>query len=422
MRPSGRKCRGLTSYRLASGVSVGQWQGARRPERPSAPIDSTVLFVVVTLVLIGVTLVYATTCHKGIAFLTSQGLRAATGFLVLLLGAKLRYTLWNGKAKWVVLTVSVAALVLTLVVGFMFKDAQRWMRIGPFTFQPAEFAKYGLLVWLAGYFDSLKELGKEHHVLWGFLLPLAVVLGVVGLTLLQPAVGTSFIIAFGSLALFVVMGVKWSRLLITVAVGVALFILAVTCIPHARDRLARFRAGRHRQQEQSLIAIGSGGPFGRGLGESRQKFQFLPKMYNDFIFAEIGEEFGFIGSVAVCLLYLILFLYGMRISSEARTPFGQNLAAGVSITIFLYAIVHIAVALGLIPTTGQPLPFISSGGSALLSNLSAIGLLLNISRYRRNRVAVDLPPPSRSSVLRFGPASAPARHKVLVLGRFGGRV
>jgi len=197
--------------------------------------------------------------------------------------------------------------------------------------------------------------------------------------------------------------------------------MAITCIPYARDRWAKFRTGKHRQQEQSLVAIGSGGPFGRGLGESRQKFQFLPKMYNDFIFAEIGEEFGFIGSVAVCLLYLILFLYGMKISSEARTPFGQYLAAGITLVLFLYALVHIAVALGLMPTTGQPLPFISSGGSALLSNLFAVGVLLNISRYRRNRVTVDLPSTPRGSVLRFGPA-APTRHKVLVLGRFGGRV
>jgi len=394
---------------------------ARRPERPSGPIDSTVLFVVVTLVLIGVTLVYATTCHNGIEFLKSQGLRAAAGFLALCLGAKLRHTLWNGRAKWVVLIGSVAVLVLTLAIGFVFKDATRWLKLGPFMFQPAEFAKFGLLAWLAGYFDSLKELGRDQHAFWGFLLPGMVVLGIVGLTLLQPAVGTSFIIAVASLALFVVVGVKWRYLLVTLLVGVALFILATTCIPHARDRWAKFRAGRHHQQEQSLIAIGSGGPFGRGLGESQQKFQFLPKMYNDFIFAEIGEEFGFIGSVAVCLLYLILFLYGMKISSEARTPFGQYLAAGVTLVIFLYAVVHIAVALGLLPTTGQPLPFISSGGSALFSNLFAVGVLLNVSRYRRNGITVDLPHAPRASVLRFGPA-APTRHKVLVLGRFGGRV
>jgi cell division protein FtsW len=395
---------------------------ARRPERPSGPIDSTVLFVVVTLVLIGVTLVYATTCHKGVAFLKSQGIRAAAGLLALLLGAKLKYTIWNSKVKWALLVGSIAVLVLTLVIGAVFKGAQRWMQLGPLMFQPAEFAKFALLVWLAGYFDTLKELGRDQHAFWGFVLPGVVVLGVVGLALLQPAVGTSFIIAVASLALFVVVGVKWWRLAITVGVGGVLLVLAVWRIPHAHDRFAKFRAGKHRQQEQSLIAIGSGGPFGRGLGESRQKFQFLPKMYNDFIFAEIGEEFGFIGSAAVCLLYLILFLYGMKISSEARTPFGQYLAAGITLIIFLYSIVHIAVALGLIPTTGQPLPFISSGGSALLSNLFAVGVLLNISRYRRNKVIVDLPQTPRSSVLRFGAAAAPTRHKVLVLGRFGGRV
>ncbi len=418
---SRRPASAVTVGRNIAAVAVGQWENVRRPERPSGPIDSTVLFVVVTLVLIGVTLVYATTCHKGVAFLKSQGLRAAAGLLALSLGAKLRYTIWNGRVKWVLLFGSLTLLVLTLVVGFVFKGAQRWMQLGTLAFQPAEFAKYALLVWLAGYFDSLKEQGRDQHGFWGFLLPGAAVLVVVGLTLLQPAVGTSFIIAVASLALFVVVGVKWWRLAVTVGVGVVLFVVAVTCIPHARDRFARFRVGRHHQQKQSLIAIGSGGPFGRGLGEGRQKLQFLPKMYNDFIFAEIGEEFGFIGSAAVCLLYLILFLYGMKIGSEARTPFGQHLAAGISMTIFLYALVHIAVALGLIPTTGQPLPFISSGGSALLSNLFAVGVLLNISRYRRNRVTVDMPAASRGLVLRFGPA-APTRHKVLVLGRFGGRV
>jgi cell division protein FtsW (lipid II flippase) len=193
---------------------------ARRPERPSGPIDSTVLFVVVTLVLIGVTLVYATTCHKGVAFLKSQGLRAGAGLLALFLGAKFRYTLWNGKIKWVVLVGSVAVLVLTLVIGAVFKGAQRWIQLGPLMFQPAEFAKFALLVWLAGYFDSLKELGKDQHAFWGFLVPGTVVLAVVGLTLLQPAVGTSFILAVVSLALFAIVGVKWWRLAVTLGVGV----------------------------------------------------------------------------------------------------------------------------------------------------------------------------------------------------------
>ena len=412
---------GLTSYRLASAATVGQWNGARRPERPSGPIDSTLLFVVVTLVLIGVTLVYATTCYKGVAFLRSQALRAAVGFVALFLGARIRYTTWNRRIKWALLFGSAAVLILTLVIGLMFKDVKRALGGGSFSFQPAEFAKYGLLTWLAGYFDWVKGKGLERRLVWGLVLPGIAVFGVVGLTLLQPAVGTSFIIALTSLAVFIIAGVRWWHVLLTVAAGVMLFVAAINFIPYAHDRWQRFADGQHRQQEQSLIAIGSGGPFGRGLGESRQKLQFLPKMYNDFIFAEIGEEFGFIGSVAVCLLYLILFLYGMKISTETSGPFGQCLASGITFVIFLYAVVHIAVTLGVIPTTGQPLPFISSGGSALLSNLFAAGVLLNISRYKRAKTVLSLPPSQRQQAFHVGRQPGPARHKVMVLGRFGGK-
>jgi cell division protein FtsW len=394
--------------------------GTRQPERATGPIDSTVFFVVVTLVLIGVTLVYATTCHKGIAFLKSQGLRAVVGLVALFLGAKIRYATWNRNIKWVLLFGSAAVLVLTLVVGLMFKDVKRALGSGTFSFQPAEFAKYALVIWLAGYFNWAKQDGRERRLVWGLLLPGLVVFGVVGLTLLQPAVGTSSIIAMASLAIFVIAGVRWWHVLVTIAVGVALFVGAITCIPYARERWERFTDGKHHQQEQSLIAIGSGGPFGRGLGESRQKFQFLPKMHNDFIFAEIGEEFGFIGSVAVCLLYLILFLYGMKIGNEASGPFGQYLASGITFVIFFYAVVHIAVTLGIIPTTGQPLPFISSGGSALLSNLFAAGILLNISRYRRTRTVVNLPP-ARGRIFQFGRQPGRSRHKVMVLGRYGSK-
>ncbi|HTW90626.1 MAG TPA: FtsW/RodA/SpoVE family cell cycle protein [bacterium] len=402
----------MTNFRLESGS----------PERPSGPINSTLLFVVVTLVLIGVTLVYATTCHKGVAFLSSQVLRAAAGLLVLFLGAKLRYTTWNRRVKWWLLFGSVAMLMLTLVAGLMFKDVKRALGGDKFSFQPAEFAKYGLLVWLAGYFDWAKGKGLEKRLVWGLLVPGAAVFGVVGLTLLQPAVGTSFIIAVVSLAVFVIAGVRWWHVLLTVVAAVVLFVGAISFISYAHDRWERFTSGKHHQQEQSLIAIGSGGPFGRGLGEGRQKYQFLPKMYNDFIFAEIGEEFGFIGSAAVCLLYLILFLYGMRVSNESSAPFGQFLASGITFAIFLYAIVHVAVTLGVIPTTGQPLPFISSGGSALLSNLFAAGVLLNISRYKRSRTVMNMPAASRYRAAGFGRQSSPARHKVLVFGGFGAKL
>lgn len=393
----------------------------RHSDRPSGPIDSTVLFVVVTLVLVGVTLVYATTCHKGVALLKSQGLRAALGLLALLLGAGVRYTVWNSKVKWMVLLGSVAVLALTLGIGLVSHAARRWMQVWFLRFQPSEFTKYALLVWLAGYLHWAKEKGREGHWWWGILLPMLAVLSVVALTLAQPALGTSFILVVASLALFLVAGARWWHVLLTAATGAALFVLAITYIPHARDRWERFRSGERHQQKQSVLGIGSGGPFGRGLGESLQKYQYVPKLHNDFIFAEIGEEFGYVGTVAVCLLYLILFLYGMRISNEAQTSFGQNLAAAISIVILLYAGVHITVALGLVPTTGQPLPFISAGGSALVSNLLAVGVLLNISRYKRERGAFSLPSLPRGRLLAVGRQRGPSRHKVVVLGSFGTR-
>jgi len=170
--------------------------------------------------------------------------------------------------------------------------------------------------------------------------------------------------------------------------GIAAVVLAIHCVPHARVRWQRFASGSRYHQEQSLIGIGSGGPVGTGLGEGKQKFLFLPKLHNDFIFASIGEEFGFLGSLAIYLLYGFLFIRGMRMSREASSAFGQYLAGGISVVIFLYALVHVAVTLGLIPTTGQPLPFVSFGGSALVTNLFAAGVLLNISRFRQTRITI----------------------------------
>jgi cell division protein FtsW len=194
-----------------------------------------------------------------------------------------------------------------------------------------------------------------------------------------------------SFVLFFLVGVKLRYLVPVGLVGIVVVVLAIRYVPHARDRWQDFLSGSRYHQEQSLIGIGSGGPVGTGLGEGKQKFFFLPKLHNDFIFAGIGEEFGFIGSLFIYLLYGLLFVRGMRISREAINPFSQYLAGGISVLIFLYALVHVAVTLGLIPTTGQPLPFVSYGGTALVTNLLAAGILLNISRYRQQRSRVREP-------------------------------
>jgi len=371
---------------ISAGHANPEWR-----TRPTHPVDSRVLFVVVTLVMIGLMVVYAATNHRGFAYLKWQGVRAVVGLLALLIGTQLRHTVLRRRVTWWLLFGSAGLLVLTLVAGVAAGSARRWLQVSILSVQPAELAKFALLVWLAAYFAGLKEAGKEWNFRNSVLKPGSVVVLVVGLTLAQPSVGTSVIMAVSCFLLFFIVGVNLKYLIPIALAGVAAVVLAISCLPYAHKRWNNFVAGNRYHQEQSLIGIGSGGPVGTGLGEGKQKFLFLPKLHNDFIFASIGEEFGFLGSLAIYFLYGLLFIRGMRISREASGHFGQYLAAGITVVIFLYALVHVAVGLGLIPTTGQPLPFVSFGGSALVTNLFAAGVLLNVSRFRRNRAVVREP-------------------------------
>jgi len=368
---------------ISAGHRVREWQPA-----PTHPVDARILMSVVTLVMIGLMVVYATTHHLGLSYLKWHGVRVLVGFAVLLVGTRLRHTVLARGVRWWLLLGSVGLLALTLVVGVAAGPARRWLQLSIVSIQPAELAKFALVVWLSAYFAGMKEANKEWNFKHSVLRPGLVVLATVALALAQPAVGTSVIMAVSCFVLFFLVGVRLRYLVPVGVLGIAAVVLAIHCVPHARVRWQRFASGSRYHQEQSLIGIGSGGPVGTGLGEGKQKFLFLPKLHNDFIFASIGEEFGFLGSLAIYLLYGFLFIRGMRMSREASSAFGQYLAGGISVVIFLYALVHVAVTLGLIPTTGQPLPFVSFGGSALVTNLFAAGVLLNISRFRQTRITI----------------------------------
>ncbi len=349
-------------------------------ERPNGPIDPWLLLVVVTLVMIGLMVVYAATYHRGISHLKWQLIRAGVGLLALLIGTRLRFAVLAGRLGRSLLVATLGVLVVTIVLGKSVGVATRWLGF----IQPAEVAKFVLPMWLAAYFADLKSRPSSE---WNFrksvVTPGAVVLAVLVLTLLQPAIGTTVIIAASAGALFFVAGVKFKYL---VPIGIVVVLLVAATVkfhPYAQKRIRDFMTGDRYQQRQSLIAIGSGGPVGKGLGEGKQKFYFLPKLHTDFIVAAVGEEFGFIGSLGIFLLFGGFLIGGMAIGLRANSYFGQYLASGIVITIFMYALIHVAVALGLLPPTGQPLPFISFGGSALVSNLFAAGVLLSISRYRR---------------------------------------
>ncbi len=334
-------------------------------------------------------MVFASTYHRGFHYLKWHFLRALIGFGALWVGTKLNvYRFARPRVRWVLLGATVVVLFTTLVFGDVVGVTKRNL-LG--VLQPAEFAKFVIIIYLAGYFSDLHNSGDKINFFNSLLKPGMVVAMVVGLTLLQPAVGTSVIITISSLMVFLVAGVRWRYLFLGGAIVTAIVIIGIAGMPLLRntkykyipERWDKFINGDRYHQTQALIALGSGGPIGRGLGEGRQKYYFLPKLHKDFIFCTIGEELGFFGCLGIMLLYLVFFLRSCKIAMRTTQAFGQYLACGIAVVILLYALLHIAVSLSIVPTTGQPLPFISYGGSALVANLFAAGMVLKISKFRR---------------------------------------
>lgn len=370
------------------GIADGEWG----EEKPQGQIDYVLFSLVVALVMVGVVMVGASTYHRGFHYVRSHILKVILGFFTMWVGTKLNFfRLARPRVRMVMLLSTLVVLTITVVCGELVGVTRRNL-FG--AFQPAEFAKFVVVIWLSGYFSELYSSGKRVGFVNSMVIPGSVVAGVVMLVLLQPAVGTSLLIALSSAAVFVIAGVR-ARYLLTAAIVVGLLLGgAVMAMPFLRgsrynyiaERWDRFRRGDRYHQHQALVALGSGGLLGRGLGEGRQKYYFLPKLQTDFIFCAIGEERGFLGSFGIMILYLLFFWRCMRIARRTTSEFGSFLAGGIGVVIMLYALVHQAVALSIIPCTGQPLPFVSYGGSALVSNLFATGVVLKISKYRRGGV------------------------------------
>lgn len=343
------------------------------------PVDAPLLIVTIILVMIGLIMVYSATFHQGYRYLKWEALRVVVGVIALLIGTKVRYIKMSGNIKNIMLLVSMVVLLITLILGHRVAGAKRWLVV----LQPTEFAKLALIFWLAGYFAEGHGLNGEFKS--QVLRPLIVTLGIITLTVIQPAIGTSLILFATSLIMFFLGGVRIKYIAIISLVALIGFSIIVFVFPHSRRRVNNFWRGDRYQQEQSKIGIGSGWLFGKGLGEGKQKFKFLPKLTTDFIFSAIGEEFGFLGSLLIFTLFLLILVRGLKIALMADEYFGYLLASGITVMLFIYALIHISVSLGILPTTGQPLPFVSYGGSALVTNLFAVGQVLNISKFRTRR-------------------------------------
>ncbi len=278
-------------------------------------------------------------------------------------------------------------LVLALIphIGLKVGGARRWLGVGPMRFQPSEFGKLALVVWLAHW------LAKEKRRLGKFGRGFAVPMGVVGIMLLlvlaEPDFGSTALMASMSFAMMFVAGVRLRFLVPTILSGVAGFATLVMRNPTRAARLMafmdldRYKQGAGYQVWQAILAFGSGGFNGLGLGNSRQKMFYLPEAHTDFIFPIVGEELGLVGTLAILLAFALLVACAVIISLRASDLFGQYLGMGIALLLAMQALINIGVVTAWLPTKGLPLPFISFGGSNLVLNMVAVGLLLSIFRH-----------------------------------------
>lgn len=324
--------------------------------------------------------------HDTYYFTKQQLVHAVLGIAAMLILARIPRNFW----KTIAFPAFVASLILLLLVlipgiGVKINNARSWIDLGFTTLQPSEFAKVSFLLYLSLWLERRR--GKVHEMAYGFLPFLALLGLLAGLILLQPDPGTMFIVAATAISVFFVAGGKFMHICILMLVGALLAGGLIMSAPYRRERIKVFLdpasdpSGVGYHVNQAMLAIGSGGMWGVGLGKSRQKFNYLPEVAGDSIFAVIGEEVGFVVSVAY-IVALGFFLTRLTYSAEqSRDDFGRYFTIGVALWIGIQSLVNIGAMIGLLPLTGLPLPFVSFGGTALLATLSAVGIVLSLSRH-----------------------------------------
>jgi cell division protein FtsW len=348
------------------------------------------LLVLVTLALVafGLVMVYSASSARATLaaddpayYLKRQALYALVGLAGLAFLSRFDFR----RLRYVVLpllAVSLTLLVAVLAVGTPVNGARRWLSLGPATLQPSELAKLALALWLAAYLarrPAPQSLGE-------LLRPIGLVVGLASaLILVEPDLGTAIAIAVMAAAVLAVAGTRLAVLVGGAAVGVVVVLAAIWIEPYRRERVLAFldpwQDPEHSgfQAVQAMIALGSGGLFGVGLGESVQKVYYLPESSTDMIFAIVGEELGLLGAFAVVAAFAVFGYAGFNVALRCGDPFGKLLAGGLTALVCGQAAVNISAVLGLAPLTGIPLPFVSYGGSSLVVGLASVGILLNIA-------------------------------------------
>ena len=351
--------------------------------------DYLLIVIVSALVVIGLMMVYSTTFSldpdRPAYFFERQLAWTGIGAVLMIALARLPYRHWR-RLSVPIMFCTLTLLTIVLLFGAERFGAQRTLWRG--SYQPSELAKLAIIIYIADWLSS--KGAKIRNITYG-LIPFAILLGVVtGLIVLQPDFGTAILIVATASVMFFLAGADLLQLVIGSVFGGASLIFLITKSPHAAERLESFLASMtdpvsvgSYQVRQALIALGFGGLFGRGLGNSQQKLSFLPISHTDSIFAILGEELGLIGCLLVIGLFAALAYRGFRIALQAPDSFGTILAAGITSWLIIEALINIGVVTATLPFTGIPLPFISFGGSALVSALMGVGVLLSVSRGDR---------------------------------------
>jgi cell division protein FtsW len=360
-------------------------------------VDKIFFGIVVALVVIGVIMftsaslgILAKNQTKFYGVLFSQFSFGLVGGLVALYaGLRIPYKFWREYSLILfILSIGLTMLVFVPHIGFTHGGARRWIDVGHISIQPVELLKIGFIMYFAAWLCWVK--GRIKDVRYS-VLPLLGLLGIIGLVLLkQPDTKSLILIIITALVMLFVSGVSWKYIFGILGISVLALAILVSFTPYLQQRVKTFinpsrdSSGSSYQLQQGLIAIGSGGVFGRGLGQSIQKFNYLPEPQGDSIFAVIGEELGFLGCTVLICLFVAFALRGYRIAYYAPDPFAKLLTIGIITIITAQSFMNIASIIGVFPLTGVPLEFISQGGSALFLALGSMGIVLNISRFQKN--------------------------------------
>ena len=357
--------------------------------------DKTLLFTVLALLAFGLVMIASagviysqTRFGDGYYFFKHQLFYGVLpGFAVLYFFQKVDYRFWK---KFAVPFFLIAIIFLMFVfvpgIGSRVYGASRWIQLGPFSFQPSEMLKLAIIIYLAAWFES-KGTQKIKDVFEG-LLPFLGIMGLIGFLIIkQPDMGTLFVIILTSFAIFFVSGAQMKHLFAMGTLGTFALWILIKLEPYRFDRISSFLdpgadpKGIGYQISQALLAVGSGGFFGLGLGHSRQKFNYLPEPVGDSIFAVIGEELGLVGGIILIVLFLVFAMRGFRVAKNAPDTFGRLVATGITTWIIMQAFINIGANIALVPFTGIPLPFISYGGTSIIFLMAAVGILHNISKF-----------------------------------------